>query len=75
MQYCFGRLGCKSGGCFHKLSSQSFYFQAALYDAEHVLLKDPHFVKAIYGKAESLFNLCQFEHALVQYHQGKVRFW
>ena len=35
-------------------------------------MEDPVFVKAIYGKAESLFNLCQFEHALVQYYQGKV---
>jgi hypothetical protein len=28
--------------------------------------------QAIYGKAESLFNMCNFEHALLCYHTGQV---
>ena len=31
-------------------------------------------VKAILNKAESLYNISDFEHALVQFHKGKVRF-
>ena len=56
----------------HTKILSDYHDQDALRDAEHVLEKDPVFVKAIYGKAESLFNLCQFEHALVQYCQGQV---
>ena len=33
---------------------------------------DPLFVKAKLAKAESLFNMCHFEHALLHYHQGQV---
>lgn len=40
--------------------------------AEFVLSIDKHFVKAIYAKAEALYNTCQFEHALVLFHRGKV---
>ena len=48
-------------------------FQPALNDANLVLDSDPFFVKAKYAKAESLYNMCQFEHALLHYHQGLVR--
>ena len=48
------------------------FFQAALEDAQDVLYKDPEFVMAIFGKAESLFNICQFEHALLFYCKGQV---
>ena len=27
--------------------------------------------KAIFVKAESLFHLCDFEHALIMYHKGR----
>ena len=41
----------------------------------HILLfvlifKDPYCVKAIMAKAESLYNLCDFEHALVLFTKG-----
>ena len=41
--------------------------------SELVLECDPDFVKAIYARAEALYNTCQFEHALVLYHRGKVK--
>ena len=41
--------------------------------SELVLESDPDFVKAIYARAEALYNTCQFEHALVLYHRGKVK--
>jgi hypothetical protein len=40
--------------------------------AEIVLSVDKNFVKAIYAKAESLYNTCLFEHALVHFHRGHV---
>ena len=40
--------------------------------SELVLEIDPDFVKAIYARAEALYNTCQFEHALVLYHRGQV---
>ena len=40
--------------------------------SELVLEIDPYFVKAIYARAEALYNTCQFEHALVLYHRGQV---
>jgi len=48
-------------------------WEAALTQAEHVLSQDPHNLKAGLGKAESLFNTCRFEHALLQYSRGQVR--
>lgn len=39
--------------------------------SEFVLEMDKSFVKAIYPKAEALYNTCQFEHALVLFHRGK----
>ena len=44
----------------------------ALYSAQQVLDVDKNFVKAIYVKAESLYNTCDFEHALIYYHRGQV---
>jgi hypothetical protein len=35
-------------------------------------VRDKTFVKAIYAKAESLYNTCDFEHALIFYHRGQV---
>lgn len=40
--------------------------------AEIVLGVDKVFVKAIYAKAEALYNMCQFEHALVYFVRGQV---
>ena len=40
--------------------------------AEIVLGVDKTFVKAIYAKAEALYNTCQFEHALVYFVRGQV---
>ena len=48
------------------------YWKHATIAAEIVLSTDKNFVKAIYAKAEALYNTCQFEHALVLFHQGKV---
>ena len=39
--------------------------------AEYVLDQAPRNSKAILIKAESLFNLCQFELALVYFHRGQ----
>ena len=44
----------------------------ALESAQQVLEVDKYFVKAIYVKAESLYNTCNFEHALIYYHRGQV---
>ena len=38
--------------------------------AEVVLAVDKYFVKAIYAKAEALYNTYQFEHALALFHRG-----
>ena len=48
--------------------------QAALEDTKHVLGINKENVKAILNKAESLYNISDFEHALVQFHKGKVKF-
>jgi tetratricopeptide (TPR) repeat protein len=45
----------------------------ALDSAEQVLKIDKKFVKAIFVKAESLYNTCSFEHALMYYYRGQVR--
>ena len=44
----------------------------ALEAAEVVLGEDKRNIKAIYVKAEALFNLCEFEHSLVHFHRGLV---
>lgn len=46
-------------------------WEFAKMSAEFVLEMDKSFVKAIYPKAEALYNTCQFEHALVLFHRGK----
>ena len=48
-------------------------WEAALGSAELVLQKQPKDAKAILIKAEALFNLCEFEHALLQFYRGQVR--
>ena len=45
---------------------------AAKETAEKVLSVDCNHVKAIYAKAESLYNTCQFEQALMLFHRGSV---
>ena len=47
-------------------------WEAALKAAEFVLDKEPKNCKAILVKAEGLFNLCQFELALVFFHRGQA---
>jgi hypothetical protein len=48
-------------------------WSSALDSAHQVLAIDKKFVKAILVKAESLYNTCSFEHALIYYHRGQVR--
>ena len=45
-------------------------WKSALKDAEDVLAKDNNYVKAIFCKAEALFNMCHFEYALLGYQKG-----
>lgn len=40
--------------------------------ADMVLNKDKKSTKARLVKAEALFNVCQFEHAMVHFHRGMV---
>ena len=40
--------------------------------ADMVLQKDKRSTKARLVKAEALFNICQFEHAMVHFHRGMV---
>ena len=47
-------------------------WKTAIRAAEEVLLVDPMNMRGLLVKAESLFNLCFFEHALVLFHRGKV---
>jgi len=44
----------------------------AVESAEVVLDEDRHNIRAIFVKAESKFNLCEFEHSLVLFHRGLV---
>ena len=39
-----------------------------------VLMTDGYNYKGIHIKAEALFNLCYFEHAMVLFHRGTVMF-
>ena len=43
--------------------------------AEKVLKLDPHCVKGVFIKAEALYYNCNFEKAMVMYHQGMVSFY
>ncbi|XP_049772295.1 outer dynein arm-docking complex subunit 4-like [Schistocerca cancellata] len=45
--------------------------QLALHDAEAALRIDKNFVKAIFQKAEALYNTGDFEHSLMFYHRGQ----
>ena len=45
----------------------------AMKAAEIVMSKDRKNINAIQIKAESLYNSCFFEHALVLFHRGQVR--
>ena len=47
-------------------------FTDAMKAAEIVLSKDRKNIQAIQVKAESLYNSCFFEHALVLFYRGKV---
>jgi hypothetical protein len=40
--------------------------------ADMVIQRDKTSTKAMQVKAEALFNVCQFEHALVHFHRGMV---
>ncbi|TPX52671.1 hypothetical protein SeMB42_g01243 [Synchytrium endobioticum] len=44
--------------------------EKALEDADSALSTDPHFIKALYCKAEALYDMGEFELSLVQYHRG-----
>ena len=44
--------------------------ERALLDAETVLKKDRKCQEALYQKAETLYQLGRYEHALVYYHRG-----
>ena len=46
---------------------------SALQSAEDVLKEAKRNLRAIFIKAESLFNLCYFEHAMVHFYRGLVR--
>ena len=47
-------------------------WQDALDAAQVVLNEDKRNIKSVYVKAESLFNMCEFEHSLVLFHRGLV---
>ena len=48
-------------------------WKTAIQAAEQVLVVDQINCKSLYIKAEALFNLCYFEHALLLFHRGQVR--
>ncbi len=54
--------------CHLKLGNWS----AAIRAAEMVISMDKKCAKAILVKAEALFNICQFEHALVFFYRGQA---
>ena len=47
-------------------------WQEALDDAEEIIEDDNTNVQAIFCRAESLFNLCQFENSLCAFYRGQV---
>ena len=56
------------------LEFQKGEYRAALKTCGTVLKqKNKQNWKAIYVKAECLFNLCDFEHALIMYHKGRFK--
>merc|ERR1719167_1904866 len=52
--------------CYTRLGK----LELALKDAEKVLKKDKKCQEALYQKAETLYQLGRYEHALVYYHRG-----
>ena len=52
--------------CYTRLGQLEY----ALRDAEKVLKKDKKCQEAVYQKAETLYQLGRYEHALVFYHRG-----
>ena len=46
-------------------------YPAALKTSGAILVNEKSNLRAIFVRAEALFNLCDFEHALVLYHRGK----
>ena len=50
-------------------------WEAALASAEIVLQKLPKDAKSVLIKAEALFNLCEFEHALLHFFRGQVNYY
>ena len=48
------------------------HWEGSLQAVEAVLQMEPKNTKAVLFKAEALFNLCQFEAALVFFHRGQV---
>ena len=49
-------------------------WENALEAAEVVIAEDKKNIKAVFVKAEALFNICEFEHSLVLFHRGLVSF-
>jgi hypothetical protein len=47
-------------------------WEKALASSEVVLAENGKNIRALLVKAEALFNLCQFEHAMVHFHRGLV---
>ena len=54
----------------HIISHCNWNCFRALLDAETVLKKDKKCQEALYQKAETLYQLGRYEHALVYYHRG-----
>ena len=55
-----------------ELELQTGDYPSALKNAGTVLRERKTSWKAVLIKAECLYNLCEFEHALIMYHKGKV---
>lgn len=47
-------------------------YRQAIELAQKVLEMDRSYTNAIIIKAESLYNSCQFEHALLSFHKARV---
>lgn len=53
-----------------ELEVQTGDYQAALKSAGTILRENKNNWKALFIKAECLYNLCEFEHALIMYYRG-----
>ena len=47
-------------------------YRQAIQLAQKVLEMDSRYINAVMIKAESLYNSCQFEHALLSFHKARV---